>query len=231
LSLADCYRKQREAELQNLMKLGDSVVLKVLNRNKWSEKLIVCDVTGSMYAFSAQLLWWFKLNYATEKNLQIVLFNDGDGKDEKDKTMGATGGIHYSIPSSFDSLDNFMTHVQSLGYGGELPENNMEALMKGVAGAKPFKELIMIADNRSPVRDIQLLANLKVPVRIVVCGSHRGSISPDYLKIAWKTKGSVHTMERDLVSLARMSEGQSVEIDGATYRIMGGEFINLGIRQ
>lgn len=227
LSINDCYTKERERKIRELIQTSDTVVMNVLNRNKWSDKLIVCDVTGSMYEFTAQLLWWFKLNHQNEKNLQVVLFNDGDGKEDHLKKIGDTGGIHYTLPSSFDSLDRFMTHVQSLGYGGLLPENNMEALIKGVSTASPFKELIMIADNRSPVRDIQLLSSFKTPVRIVVCGVNDGYISPDYLKIAWKTKGSVHTMEQDLLSLARLSEGQSITINGTTFRIMGGEFIDV----
>ena len=103
----------------------------------------------------------------------------------------------------------------------------MEALVKAVKMAAPFRELIMIADNRSPVRDIALLSNFKTPVRIIVCGTSNGPISPDYLKIAWKTKGSVHTMKQDLMNIARLSEGQSITINGTTYRIMGGEFVDV----
>jgi hypothetical protein len=227
LTLEDCYNKERERRIRELIQTRDTVVMQVLNRNKWTEKLIVCDVTGSMSEFAAQLLWWFKLNLEKEKNIQVVLFNDGDGKDDDLKKIGETGGIHYTKPPSFDSLDNFMTHVEALGYGGLLPENNMEALVKAVKMASPFKELIMVADNRSPVRDMPLLSSFKTPVRIIVCGSSDGYISPDYLKIAWKTKGSVHTMEQDLVNLARLSEGQSVVINGFTYRIMGGEFVDV----
>jgi hypothetical protein len=230
LSLEDCYRKERERKIRELIQTSDTVVMEVLNRNNWTEKLIVCDVTGSMSEFAAQLLWWFKLNFNTEKNMQVVLFNDGDGKEDHLKKTGETGGVHYTKPPSFDSLANFMTHVQSLGYGGLLPENNMEALVKAVKMASPFKELIMVADNRSPVRDMELLSSFKTPVRIIVCGSADGYISPDYLKIAWKTKGSVHTMEQDFVNLARLSEGQSVVINGITYRIMGGEFVDVSVK-
>lgn len=230
MTIADCYSKERERRIRDLLHSSDTVVMEVLNRNTWTDKLIVCDVTGSMDEFSAQLLWWFRLQHQKEKNIQIVLFNDGDGKDDKLKKIGDTGGIHYTKPTSFDSLDNFMTHVQSLGYGGLLPENNMEALVKAVKMAEPFKELIMVADNRSPVRDMALLSNFKTPVRIIVCGSYHGPISPDYLKIAWKTKGSVHTMEQDLLNIARLSEGQSITINGITYRIMGGEFVDVTLR-
>ena len=52
-----------------------------------------------------------------------------------------------------------MNYVQLKGYGGDCPENNMEALIKGVKQATPYKELVMIADNYAPVKDIELLKN------------------------------------------------------------------------
>jgi hypothetical protein len=47
------------------------------------------------------------------------------------------------------------------------------------------------------------------------------------LKLAWKTRGSIHTIEADIITLSRLSEGQQIEIGGTTYKIMGGEFVNL----
>jgi hypothetical protein len=34
----------------------------------------------------------------------------------------------------------------------------------------------------------------------------------DNLKIAWKTKCSVHTIEEDVISLAKISEGKEITI-------------------
>jgi hypothetical protein len=49
----------------------------------------------------------------------------------------------------------------------------------------------------------------------------------DYLLIAWKTKGSIHTIEQDITDIAKMSEGQEIKIGNISYRIMGGEFVRL----
>jgi hypothetical protein len=167
------------------------------------------------------------LHYLQDKNIQFVLFNDGDNLEDDQKKIGATGGIHYLKPANADKLDVFMGHVQALGYGGDCPENNMEALIKGSKLAQAFKELIMIVDNDAPVKDLSLLSSFQTPVHIILCGVVNGMVLTDYLNIAWKTKGSVHTIEEDITALARISEGQQLTIGSKHYRIMGGEFIRL----
>jgi hypothetical protein len=227
LTLEECHRKEKEKYLRGEIGLSDTVISIALNRNSWKDMLIVCDVTGSMNPYVAQLAIWFRLNYLKEQNLQFVFFNDGDNLEDHLKKIGNTGGIYYSKTKSVDSLDYFMSRVQASGSGGDAPENNMEALIKGMKMAKPFKELVMIVDNNAPVKDIKLLSSFHTPVHIIVCGTDDGWIEPDYLKIAWKTKGTVHTIEDDITSLARLSEGQQITIGTNTYKIMGGEFVRL----
>jgi len=226
LTLEDCHKKELEDYLKNF-DLGDSVIMVTMNRNDWKDMLVVCDVTGSMSPYVAQIALWYRLRYKIDPRLQFVFFNDGDDTPDEKKKIGSTGGIYYSKSKGVESLDSLMSYVQAKGSGGDAPENNLEALIKGIHEASPFKELVMIADNNAPVKDIQLLVDFKTPVHIIVCGSTAGYVHPDYLKIAWKTKGSIHTMEQDIVSLARLSEGQQLKIGGATYRIMGGDFIQI----
>ncbi|MEN9999315.1 MAG: hypothetical protein RI922_2305 [Bacteroidota bacterium] len=206
---------------------SDTVVLAALNRNKWSEKLIVCDLTGSMDPYANQLSVWYQLNYKKESNLQFVFFNDGDDKEDAKKVIGNTGGIYYQRAKGLDSLIFLMSKVRSRGNGGDCPENNMEALIKGVKTAGPYKELVMIVDNNAPVKDLSLLKSFNKPVHIILCGSNDGQVLLDYFLIAWKTKGSIHTIEEDIYSIANMSEGESVVVGGITYRIMGGEFVRV----
>ncbi|MFN5147449.1 MAG: hypothetical protein ACK5EK_00445 [Flavobacteriia bacterium] len=205
----------------------DTVVMAVLHRNKWSEKLIVCDLTGSMNPYANQLSAWYQLNYKKETNLQFVFFNDGDSKADHQKVIGSTGGIYYQSSKGLDSLIVMMSKVRNAGHGGDCPENNMEALIKGIKLAKPYKELVMIVDNYAPVKDISLLKNFNKPVHIILCGSDNGEVLLDYLLIAWKTKGSVHTIEEDIYKIAGMLEGESIVVGGVTYRIMGGEFVRV----
>jgi hypothetical protein len=205
----------------------DTVVSATLNRNKWTEKLIVCDLTGSMNPYANQLSAWYQLNYKKEQNLQFVFFNDGDSKADEQKVIGNTGGIYYQKSKGLDSLINLMSKVRSRGSGGDCPENNMEALIKGVKMAAPYKELVMIVDNNAPVKDIQLLKSFSKPVHIILCGSNHGEVLLDYLLIAWKTKGSIHTIEEDLYKIAGMLEGESITVSGISYKIMGGQFVRV----
>jgi len=221
--------KAHKAEIDRYVKgktsFADNVVLKVLERNShWKDKLIVCDLTGSMSPYAGQLELWYSLNFAKEQNLQFVFFNDGDEMPDGLKKIGETGGIYYSPSKGPDSLAYKMAYVQSAGSGGDGPENNMEALIKGTKAAKPYKELVMIADNNAPVKDIALLESFKVPVRIILCGVG-DEIEADYLRIAWKTKGSVHTMEEDLFTLGKLLDGQDIKINNKTYRLMKGKFV------
>jgi hypothetical protein len=204
----------------------DSVILAVLNRNRWENKLIICDVTGSMTDFVPQLALWYQLKMHSEPNLQFVFFNDGENKVDSIRKVGNAGGIYYSKAKEIPDLFKFMFNVCSRGSGGELAESNMEALIKGTQMAKPFKELVMIADNRSPVWDIELLSQFKTPVHIIVCGV-TDWIDEDYLNIALKTGGSIHTIEQDITAIARMIEGQEITINKITYRVMGGSFVRI----
>jgi len=205
---------------------NDTVVSAVLNRNKWTEKLIVCDLTGSMSPYAAQLALWYQLNYLKENNLQFIFFNDGDNMPDSKKKIGNTGGIYYSESKGVDSLFKTIAKVAANGWGGDCPENNMEALIKGVKIAKPYKELVMIADNNAPVKDIALLKEFKAPVHIILCGVD-DFVLEDYLTIAYKTKGSIHTIEQDIYKLVNMLEGQEIKIGKNTYKIMGGEFVKI----
>lgn len=202
----------------------DSVVSATLNRNNWSEKLIVCDLTGSMDPYAAQLAAWYELNYRKEKNLQFVFFNDGDNKSDDNKIIGKTGGIYYQSAQGLDSLTSLMGKVRVRGDGGDCAENNMEALIKGKRMSNPYKELVMIVDNNAPVKDLILLKDFKEPIHIILCGAIDNAVLLDYLLIAWKNHGSIHTIEEDIYKIAKLSEGERITISGKNYKIMGGQF-------
>lgn len=219
-------KREFEGYTNSLQNFLDTVVISVLNRNNWENKLIVCDLTGSMQPYASQLTLWYNLHYKKEKNLQFVFFNDGDQKPDNQKKIGETGGIYYSKSYGMDSLFNFAAIVSSRGNGGDCAENNMEALIKGVKMAEQFKELVMIVDNNAPVKDIELLKKFNTPVHIILCGLNE-QLMLDYLLIAWKTKGSIHTIESDITKIASMMEGEEIIIKGIKYKIMGGEFVRI----
>jgi hypothetical protein len=208
---------------------ADSIVFKVLNRHpEWKDMLVVNDWTGSMYEFGAQTVVWNQLNQEKKAVKNFVFFNDGDRKKDYRKEPGKTGGIYFCKPGSLEDLITVMNKVMENGYGGDMPENNIEAILTGIRKTKDFSEVVMIADNRSNVRDMSLLPQINTPVRIILCGSYKGGpVIPDYLEIARRTGGSIHTMEEDIENLSDMNNGDTTVILNITYIFRNGRFEKL----
>ena len=203
-----------------------NVVCAVLYRNKdkWKSRMIVTDVTGSMFPYAAQLTTWHILETLNKENSQYVFFNDGDGKPESEKGLGTTGGIYYNPYDQPDAVVSVMYTAMKNGDGGEIPENDIEALIKAQSLMRPGNtELILIADNYSPIRDMALLYKIKVPVRVILCGVNEW-INSDCLEIAYKTKGSIHTIDQDVYDLSKLHDGDFITIGGKTFRFEKGMF-------
>lgn len=203
--------------------VGNNAVAKILERNNWKKMAIAADLTGSMSPYTGQLLLWFKLNTTDDRVKQFVFFNDGNHTPDRRKVIGSTGGIYAGKASGFEEVKKLAIQTMMAGGGGDGPENNIEALLKTSALCPECENLVMIADNWAPVKDIALLSQVKKPVKIILCGVY-GRVNPDYLNIAFSTGGSVHTMEEDLLELAKLHDGEQIEIGGQTYKLVHGKF-------
>jgi hypothetical protein len=226
--LEDYELVQNEVEevVYGVSSFPDSIVYKTFKRNHWKNMLIVNDWTGSMYQYGAQAVLWHRLNYDEKTVKQFVFFNDGNEKPDKLKRIGSTGGIYYCKPDSFNYILKVMGLMMKRGSGGDTPENNIEAILRGMRICKNFDEIILIADNNAGVRDMRLLEKVTVPVKIVLCGTNRCEpIHPHYLEIARKTGGSIHTIEDDITNLSKIREGQMVDILGINYIIKKGKLV------
>ncbi|MBS1510391.1 MAG: hypothetical protein JST86_06110 [Bacteroidetes bacterium] len=201
----------------------ENVVEQVFNRQQWDKAMIVADVTGSMYPYSAQLLTWLKLKMSDGLKRNFIFFNDGDDKADAEKIVGNTGGIHDICSAKYDEIENKLKEAMISGSGGDAPENNVEALLFAIKKCPSCDTVVMIADNWAPVKDIGLATSIKKPVKIILCGVY-DKINTDYLNLARKTKGSIHLMEQDIYELSLMREGEVIEIKGHKYKIEGGEF-------
>lgn len=124
----------------------------------------------------------------------------------------------------FKLLKKSMEETMKLGAGGDAPENNVEALIRSTTYFKNYKQVVMIADNSSRVKDLKYVSRVKKPVKIILCGVGDEGINPDYLKIAKVTKGSIHTINSDIKNLAQLQEGQKITIEGFTYQLINGNF-------
>ncbi len=204
----------------------DSAVTKVLNRNNWTNMIIAADLTGSMSPYSAQLLMWFKLNTINEKVKQFVFFNDGDMKFDHQKVIGSTGGIYAARAATYEDVEALAFKTMTNGNGGDGPENDVEALIKAMELCPECNDIVLIADNWAPIKDISLQAKIKKPVKIILCGSDYG-VNVEYLNFARATGGSVHTMTEDITELVKMNEGQQLTIGKQLFKIENGKFVEL----
>jgi len=214
-----------EADLKPNKDTVNNIVFNVLKRNnKWQKTLIVADLTGSMYPYAQQVSTWLSLHFTRDSLRQsFVFFNDGDRKRDEDKKVGVTGGTYFCTATNADQLIHAMNLCIKKGQGGDEPEKVVEAILYGLKKTRNIENIILIADNWAKVRDINLITKVKVPVRVLLCGVTEGmEIHPDYLNIAYKTKGSVHTIETDITNLMQQSPGKKFSINGVDYIIKGG---------
>jgi hypothetical protein len=209
--------------------MADSTVSQVFRRQRWSKAMILADVTGSMYPYTGQLLIWLKLTLTDGMRRQFVFFNDGDEKTNSEKVIGKTGGIYKIETADYNEVQKTIEKAMCNGSGGDAPENNIEALIEAERNCISCDSVVMIADNWAPVKDISLLASIKKPVKVVLCGVY-DKIHPDYLNIARKTGGSLHLIEQDIYELSKMKEGEVIEIKGTKYRIVDGLFKIVDVR-
>lgn len=221
-------------ENPNYFKENGEEVLAVLfrNRKKWRSKFIITDMTCSMYPYFDQIIVWHALEMKLQDDQkfdnQYMFFNDGDGKSMSEKILGKTGGFHYSTElPNLESLLPLIEETTATGCSGDGPENDFEALIHGIDKRKIHsREIILIADNNSEVRDFELLKYIKVPVRVVLAGS-LWDVNEQYLELAYVTKGSVHTIEEDIENLFELNDGESIQIGKNSYRISGGKFLKI----
>jgi hypothetical protein len=68
---------------------------------------------------------------------------------------------------------------------------------------------------------MELLDKIYRPIRIILCDTDKG-ILPEYLEIARKTGGSVHTLKEDIVDLIKKKEGETIVAGGRKYKVKDG---------
>lgn len=203
----------------------NNTVFRVLNRNpKWRKNIIVTDLTASMYPYAKQIHTWLKLFFMKDTAQQyFVFFNDGDSKKDVDKKVGVTGGVYIVRAKNCDDLINTMKLTIKRGEGGDPPESVVEPILTALKKVRKPDNIILIADNWAKVRDLALITRVKVPVRVILCGVYEGmEINTDYLNIAYKTKGSIHTIEQDISELINQTSGKKFNINGFDYVIKNG---------
>ena len=210
------------------VKPEDSTLLKVFERhNEWKDMLVVCDVTGSMSPYTAQLLLWIKANQKLRSMKNIVFFNDDDEKSTAQTSVKDPSGMW---PVSSGNYKKVMEVALEAMQKGQHIENNLEAVCRAIVEFPEDKgKVLMIADNWEDPCDMHLVKYLqaqKIPIRIIVCGVN-SSFNIKYLEIAKATGGTVHTMEQDLTNLASMKDGTKFKIGGVKILLSKGKFYQI----
>jgi hypothetical protein len=177
-----------------------------------------------MGPYPGDLTGWFRNNQGRIK--YFTFFNDGDIRPDARKQVGSTGGI-YPVPSSNpDEVEKEMLRAMRNGFGGDLPENDMEAILETERNTPFAERIVWVADNYAFPRDVKLIPEIKKPVFIIIC-SAGGGVNPAFLTLARNMKAGLHTLESDLPDLSRVKEGEKVNVNGREYELKEGKFIRV----
>lgn len=210
---------------------SDSTVYKIFQRNihQWKNAIVICDWTSSMYEYGSQVL--VLLNQLQQENYikGFVFFNDCDSlgnQAAKDKAK------YYHTPSiDFESVIQQMTKAVKYGKANQdYAENDLGAVVFAMQQFPDAEHFILIADNKSAVKDMHLLNQIKKPLKIVLCGEtffDGEPIQPDYQAIAKRTKSSLHTIENDIPSLQKLKNKSRIRIQNTLWKYKNGIFKRL----
>ncbi|WP_281613991.1 hypothetical protein [Flammeovirga sp. SubArs3] len=188
------------------------------HRDKWNKIVVVSDWTGSMYPYTLDLLSWLIQERAQDQVIGFVFFNDGDTKLSNQKVIGETYGVYHIRSSKVMPVMNLMASVKNKGDGGDLPENDIEALIYAQEEFPDANTFVLIGDNQSKVRDISLVDQLKRPVEIILNYADEDKngipyIVSDYKKLALVTGGNIYVNKQSFSTIDEIKSTRSLQLN------------------
>ena len=201
----------------------DSTSYRVLARNlrRWPDAVIVCDLTTSMYPYSTQVFAWFRKNRKHLPVQGIVFFTDCDSLGRETVPGGPPGQMFVTGPGDVGlTLPVMLAAARNTIANAQSAENDVEALLFAQQQFPAARHLVLLADNRSPVKDLARLGGVNRPVHVVLCGAPGDSTKPfwpDYYALARRTGGSLHTLEDDFTPGA-IRAGTWIRVGSRYYR-------------
>jgi ribonuclease HI len=131
----------------------------------------------------------------------MVFFTDCDSLGQETKPNGLKGKMFVTRERDTDKvLPLLLEAARNTLNNKEEAENAVEALIEAQLRFPEAKQLVLIADNSSGVKDLHRLPEVKKPVRVVICGAtldSKQAFQSDFYEIARQTNGSLHTIEDD----------------------------------
>ncbi len=181
---------------------------------------LVMDVTGSMSQHVASMIRWIGIHQDSLNFTSFTFFNDGDGKPSRKKRIGSTGGVYNTF--NVKEIENLVTETMRKGGGGERAESDIEALIFSQDKDTFSTSILLIADNYSEVRDIELLSSVSKPINLLIC-SIRGAVRTDYLSIAKNTGGKL-LFNGEIIRLSHLQRGDVLAVGSYQYDYNGKSF-------
>lgn len=211
-------------EMATPLNLDYNVVKEVYARHPtWTNTHVVMDVTGSMAPYIAKTMTWVRETESSPQVSAFTFFNDGDATPHHLKRTGKVGGIYSTENTNFKTVYAEMQSTMKKGGGGDCPENNIEAVLKGLKTHPNCDEIIMVADNWATPRDLSLVEEIGKPVHVILCGAS-AAINVDYIQLAYDTGGSIHTIEEDLEA-KNIKPGKMLKIGQTYYTLSKGKIV------
>ncbi len=224
VSMSDKISRVRE-----LGKTYELTSYDALDRNidKWKNIVIVCDITSTMFPYTTQVFDWMNENTDNQSIKGIVFFTDCDSLGRQ--TRGRLPGKMFTVRSKDELVlwDTMFAAINNTENNKDKPENNIEALLYAQKHFPDADEFVMIADNSTQVKDMKQLSKVKKKVHIILCGEtyeKNVAFQSDYIQIAKKTKGTIHTLEDDIENIAKVKEMSIVRVGNIYFRFHKGKF-------
>ena len=219
----------RISRVRQLGKTYELTSYQALDRNieKWKNIVIVCDITTSMFPYTTQVFDWMMENTDNKTIKGIVFFTDCDSLGHQ--TKGKLPGKMFSVRKKDELVlwDTMFAAINNTENNKDKPENNIEALLYAQKQFPDADEFVMIADNSSEVKDMRSLDKIKKKVHVILCGEtyqKNYAFQSDFVEIAKKTKGSIHTVEDDIENVSKVKEMSVVRVGNVYFRFHKGKF-------
>ena len=193
--------------------------------------LVVMDWTSSMYPYACQTILMNLKNNNDFRAKSFVFFNDGDEKKDYEKKAGETGGIYVAPSDEMDYVLETMNKARAAGNGGDIPENDLEAVLKAMKNYPNVPSVVLVADNKSAMRDSVLMDSITQPIHIVLCGiecyfygQRIHLLNPQYEQLAAQTKGSLFFVGQDSLERKSYETLPVLEVSGHKFWVLDPQF-------
>ena len=200
--------------------------------DKVNHALVVMDWTASMYPYACETILLNLQASETVKARYFSFFNDGDQLKNWHKEIGKTGGIYFAYATEMDDVLRTMKKAQEAGNGGDIPENDAEAVLTAIQHYPNAEQVVLVADNQSSMRDTTLIPQIKRPIHIILCGMEYQFygrtvhvLNKQYYDMMQETDGSLYFQDYEQYKDRLNDSLPSLMINGATYWVLDEDFV------